>query len=30
MYGYVYKITNKLNSKIYVGKRVSRVFDEKY
>lgn len=30
MYGYVYKITNKLNGKIYVGKRASEVFDEKY
>ena len=30
MYGYIYKITNKLNNKIYVGKRVSETFDEKY
>lgn len=30
MYGYVYKITNKLNGKIYIGKRVSEIFDENY
>lgn len=30
MYGYIYKITNKLNNKVYVGKRVSETFDEKY
>lgn len=29
-YGYVYKITNIVNNKIYVGKRVAKVFDEQY
>lgn len=29
-YGYVYKMTNILNNKIYVGKRKSVVFDEQY
>lgn len=29
-YGYVYKMTNKLNNKIYVGKRKSAIFDEQY
>ena len=30
MYGYIYKITNKLNGKIYIGKREKSVFDESY
>lgn len=30
MYGYIYKITNTLNNKVYVGKRVSSIFNEKY
>lgn len=30
MYGYVYKIINRVNGKIYVGKRVSEIFDENY
>ena len=29
-YGYIYKITNTINNKIYVGKRTSPVFDELY
>ena len=29
-YGYIYKITNTLNNKIYVGKREKQVFDESY
>lgn len=29
-YGYVYKITNKVNGKSYIGKRVSDHFDDKY
>ncbi len=29
-YGYVYKITNVVNNKIYVGKRVATSFDEQY
>lgn len=30
MYGYVYKITNKINNKYYIGKRAKSSFDEKY
>jgi len=30
MYGYVYKITNIINNKIYIGKRQSETFDEHY
>ena len=30
MYGYVYKITNKANDKIYVGQHKSDHFDERY
>lgn len=30
MYGYVYKITNKINNKYYIGKRVKSSFDENY
>lgn len=29
-YGYVYKITNIVNNKIYVGKRVATTFDDQY
>ena len=29
-YGYIYKITNKINNKIYIGKRVGSSFDERY
>lgn len=29
-YGYVYKITNLVNNKIYVGKRVAKEFDQYY
>lgn len=29
-YGYIYKITNKVNGKIYVGKRKGSEFDEEY
>lgn len=29
-YGYIYKITNKINGKIYIGKRIGSSFDEKY
>ena len=29
-YGYIYKVTNKINHKIYVGKKVGGVFDENY
>lgn len=30
MYGYVYKTTNLLNNKIYIGQHKSKVFDPKY
>ena len=30
MYGYIYKITNKANDKIYVGQHKSDHFDERY
>ena len=30
MYGYIYKITNNINNKIYIGKREKSVFDESY
>lgn len=30
MYGYIYKITNKINGKIYVGQHRSETFDTKY
>ena len=30
MYGYVYKTTNLLTGKIYVGQHKSEKFDEKY
>lgn len=30
MFGYIYKITNNLNGKIYVGKREKSKFDENY
>ena len=30
MYGYVYKTTNNLNNKIYIGQHKSSVFDDKY
>ena len=29
-FGYIYKITNKINKKIYVGKRVGTEFDTNY
>lgn len=29
-FGYVYKTTNKVNNKIYVGKHKSNCFDENY
>jgi hypothetical protein len=29
-FGYIYKITNKINKKIYVGKRIGTEFDENY
>lgn len=29
-FGYIYKITNKLNGKFYIGKRISSTFDSKY
>lgn len=29
-YGYIYKITNKVNGKSYIGKRVSDHFDDRY
>lgn len=29
-FGYIYKITNKINKKIYVGKRVGTQFDASY
>ena len=29
-YGYIYKITNLINGKIYIGKRVGSVLDERY
>lgn len=30
MFGYIYKTTNLINGKIYVGKRQSSIFDENY
>lgn len=30
MYGYIYKTTNKINGKIYVGQKVSNIFIESY
>lgn len=30
MYGYVYKTTNKLNNKIYIGQHNHSTFDKKY
>lgn len=30
MFGYIYKITNNLNNKIYIGKREKSEFDESY
>ena len=30
MFGYIYKTTNLINGKIYVGKRQSSTFDENY
>jgi len=30
MYGYIYKITNNINGKIYIGKREKSTFDESY
>jgi group I intron endonuclease len=30
MYGYIYKITNKFNGKIYIGKRARKKFEEGY
>ena len=30
MYGYIYKITNKINQKIYIGKHKSTFFDQSY
>ena len=30
IYGYVYKVTNNINGKIYVGQHKSRVLDESY
>lgn len=29
-YGYIYKVTNKINNKIYVGKKVGDTFDSNY
>ena len=29
-YGYIYKVTNKINNKIYVGKKVGHTFDSNY
>ena len=29
-YGYIYKITNNINNKIYIGKKVGNTFDETY
>lgn len=29
-FGYIYKITNKINKKIYIGKKVGAEFDESY
>ena len=29
-YGYIYKITNNLNNKIYIVKRQSSTFDKNY
>lgn len=30
MYGYIYKTTNLINNKIYIGKHKSEIFDIKY
>lgn len=30
MYGYIYKTTNCLNNKIYIGKHSTQIFDEQY
>lgn len=30
MYGYIYKITNKINGKMYIGMHRSNEFDEDY
>lgn len=29
-YGYIYKVTNKINHKVYIGKKVNSFFDESY
>jgi hypothetical protein len=30
MYGYIYKITNNINGKMYIGMHRSNKFDENY
>ena len=30
MYGYIYKTTNLITNKFYIGKREKSIFDEKY
>lgn len=29
-YGYIYKVTNKINQKVYIGKKVGNSFDKNY